>query len=269
MQTIIWVIGSVAVLMLIMSFLPLGYTLKGKILIVSISFLLSLIGVAAISSFSLWLTVLMLVALSFFAAYFINNRFETLLVKETSLLVDEMDDDEFGVEAISTNAISENPVKFLNEDLDGSLSETTYLNTEDNLVLHETQPAAINGTDEQAENDVELLDDDISFLLNRNTEVPAQEEKEKEEEDNNFETGYLSDIESLLEVESEFEEQVTNDLLKSKEHDTDSEDLEVLDDLLLDFSLAEKQVAAGKDEILELDEDAFLEERKEKVNLQK
>ncbi len=274
MQSIIWAIGSMAVLMLIVSFLPLGYSQKGKVLVVFVSFLLSLIGVAAVSSFSIWLTALMMLALSFFSAYFINNRFETMLIKEPSFYENELDD-EFTEQEENYSKVNRSSQPLLAEsDQDISSPESSSIpNLEEELVLAQNVSTAVNEPEELELNDVPMLDDDISFLLNRSTEAPVQ----KKEEETNLETGYLSDIESLLEIESELEKDVLpqesaavrKDSMEVKELDTESDELEELDDLLLDFSLAQKQVAVGKDEKFVLDDDAFLEEKKEKVNLQK
>src|SRR4051794_4734269 len=93
MQTIIWAIGSMVVLLLIISFLPLGYTFKGKFFVVVASFILSLGGLAAVSTFPLWQTALLLLALIFFVAYFMNNRMGTLLFRENPVFAEVVDDE--------------------------------------------------------------------------------------------------------------------------------------------------------------------------------
>lgn len=259
MQTIIWAIGTMFVLTLLISFLPLGYTLKGKLLLVLTSFILSLGALAAVSIFPLWQTSLMLLALIFFVAYFMNNRMGTLLFNNDSVFEDEF------VEITET---PENVYKI------ESLRDVNLMDNNEDLVLPvssdinlETAPVITVIEEKIIEGVSEMNDEDISFLLERNTDedviVPI--------EDHKLENGYLSEIESLLEVESakdhkDLPEEIHNQspiVLKDIDIDKQEEKHEPLDDSFFDFLLAQKEVAAERDDILEVIE------HKEKVSLQK
>ena len=65
MLTVIWVLGSMLVMLLIHFLLPLGYTKKGKFVIVVSSGLLALGGLAATAAFPVWQTLLMLLVFPF------------------------------------------------------------------------------------------------------------------------------------------------------------------------------------------------------------
>jgi hypothetical protein len=79
MQSIIWAFGSMIVLIGIISFLPIGLTLKGKIVVGIAGFVLSIGGLAATSTFPLWSTFLLLLVITFFTAYIIDSRMKKIL----------------------------------------------------------------------------------------------------------------------------------------------------------------------------------------------
>jgi hypothetical protein len=69
-------------LLLILYFLPLGLSIKGKALIVLAGLVLALAGLGALTTFSLLLTGLMLVVLVFFTAYMMDSKIGALLYIE-------------------------------------------------------------------------------------------------------------------------------------------------------------------------------------------
>ena len=73
MLTVIWVLGSMLLMLLIHFLLPLGYTTKGKIIVVVTSGLLALGGLTATSTIPVYQTLLLLLVLAFFAAYIIDS----------------------------------------------------------------------------------------------------------------------------------------------------------------------------------------------------
>jgi hypothetical protein len=248
--------------MLIISFLPLGYTLKGKFLLVLTSFILSLGGLASVSIFPLWQTSLMLFALIFFAVYFINNRMGSFVFKEIPVY-EEVFEGEF--EKPETDYIELESLKDVNVvDIDGELSLTdiSYKNKEKETAIELSPSPVISSIEELTDNESETIDEDISFLLERNTEEAVNEQIEV----TNLDNGYLSDIESLLELESEQENlhELSPIIVKDKfTEQLDEDEEEPLNDSLFDFLLAQKEVTADRDEILDEIE------TKEKVSLQK
>jgi len=257
MQTILWAIGSMVVLMIIIFFLPLGYSLRGKFFVVIASFILALGGLAAASTFPLWQTALMLFGLIFFTAYFMNNRMGALINQENAVF-EEVSDEEFDYHTVE------------------NLNETNFTNMEEVLVLLNSSPImleketvselnpspTLSKIKEIANEKPDVIDEDISFLLDRNNEIEVIEELEE----TNLENGYLSEIESLLEMASdkeELSEEVEDNVLEElnelatisfedKELDlVDGIDEESLDDSLFDFLLSKKEAAADRDDTLE------------------
>ncbi|WP_066063784.1 hypothetical protein [Neobacillus soli] len=256
MQTIIWAIGSMAVLMLIISFLSLGYTLKGKLFVVLASFILSLGGLASVSIFPLWQTALMLFALIIFVAYFMNNRMGTLILKEDFAFEEVFEDEIESAEPVYDIESLEN-VNLVK--IDEELADASYINLDSSS--DENQSLMIADSEEIIDNETEVIDEDISFLLERNTDLEVNEQIEE----TTLDKGYLSDIESLLEIESEEKaEGNQEDMLEEIQVLSSTEVNEPLDDSLFDFLLAQKEVAAERD-------DGTLEEieTKKKVVLQK
>ncbi|MGF6948240.1 hypothetical protein QF028_000745 [Neobacillus sp. B4I6] len=266
MQMILWAISSMIVLMLIISFLPLGYSFKGKFLLVLTSFILSLGGLAAISILPLWEIALMLFALIFFAAYFMNKRIGTLIFNENSV-VGEAFDEEFESYKPVYKIESLKDVNLVKIDEELALPISSNINIEKDAVSELIPSPVMSGIEEKTANESETIGEDLSFFLERNTEVEEYEQNK----DKNKENDYVLDIESLLEIE---EKMVQEDLLEEI-HELSpikvekkfpvqlDEEEEPIDDSLFDFLLAQKEIASERDDILDEIEP------KEKVSLQK
>ncbi len=97
---------SLLILIPILYFIPIGFTLKGKVLIAVASFLIGLIGIGASLVIPLWQTGLILLLLVFVSAY--------LLIKQGTewLYLPEVNQDPFFVEE---KEIDQHPVKELND----------------------------------------------------------------------------------------------------------------------------------------------------------
>ncbi|WML59566.1 hypothetical protein [Neobacillus sp. PS2-9] len=187
MTSMVWALCSMLVFFLILAFLPLGLTIKGKLFLAVTSFLFALGGLAAVVSFPLWQTALMLVALVFFAAYFFEKRLGTVVFKDTPVFEEKWTDELI------------NPV--LNSKLDLSQSDTSFeltelRQTEESLVLNSTPLVSSSQVSEQGQQRNSLPEEDISFLLERDIEKSVDEQQELDEP--KVEVTYLSDIESLL-----------------------------------------------------------------------
>jgi hypothetical protein len=252
MQIFFWALGSMFVLMLIISFLQLGLTFKGKLLLVIISFLLAIGGVAAVASFPLWETTLLMGILCFFIAYFMDNRIGKLLYKANlaneeaiEIMVDRME------------TVKNVDLLQLNDELP-TILDSSLVNLEKVTKIEVKQPESPQVEDKELLGNLEIVDDDISFLLERNTENNLEIQiKECEPE-----IAYLSDLESLLAFEEEKTEDV-DDILEEKIPNLTAKVVqpkitgqfeiveEAIDDSLFDFLLAPKEVASGKEDILE------------------
>jgi hypothetical protein len=260
MLTIIWAFSSMLVLMLIISFLPIGFTLKAKLFISLVGFVLALGGLAATSSFPLWQTALMLAVLIFISAYFMDRRVGALLYKGIPAFGDVVLDE------VET-PLFHNPIAIEKEDNLVNLAEAEIVFPTFNIKNSITESSLVSSQPEfipEMEKDKEIVDEDISYLIDRISE--------SEFVDLNIEsepvTDYLSEIESLLEVEktaknsnNNWPENIaglpTNKAEDSLPKDMNEDKIEPLDDKTFDFLFAAKEVAGG----LNGDED----ETKEKV----
>ena len=240
MLTVIWVLGSMLLMLLIHFLLPLGYTTKGKFIVVVTSGLLALGGLAATSIIPVWQTFLILLALSIFAAYIMDSRMAKSLYMTKEQFVEEVDF----------------------EDSDSSIILSKQTENSLDIVLMDSEleisaPSLVIKTDENTIS-VESLDEDISFLQDRELESKSKEVIE----DTELEVGYLSDIEILLEESSEekvelheekvdlLDEEGWLDELAELTEVQDEEKITInvsqLEDFELDELFADKEVAAAK-----------------------
>jgi hypothetical protein len=243
MLTVIWVFGSMLLLLLIHFLLPLGYTKKGKIIVVILSGLLAMGGLAATSAFPLWQTFLVLLVLSFFASYIMDSRLGKVMYLTKEQFIDEID--------FEDSETSFNVSKQTEKTLDIELMD-----------LSELEITASSSTSKRDENtaSADSLEEDISFLQERELESIS----EHVIDDGELEAGYLSDIESLLEDSSSHEKiDLQDDKLESLDEDNwldelaeltvikDEEKSSIIEPDLDDFELVElfalKEVAAATD----------------------
>ncbi|WP_066257940.1 hypothetical protein [Neobacillus drentensis] len=260
MASLLWALGAVFILILFIIFLPLGLTIKGKFTIPFVSFILSLGGISASTIFPLWQTAIMLLALVFIAAYFINNRMGKVIFNEISNIEESIVEELENYKIAHDDKIGDGNLGEIVEELD--LLDISNINKVKEAEIELSPSLVMSNGEEITDADSETIDEDISFLLERNKEVVVNDQPEVTGQEN----GYLSDIESLLEIESEQE-----DLLElspitvedEKPEQLNEEEEEPLDDSIFDFLLAQKEVAAERDD--SLDEIT----PKEKVSLQK
>lgn len=250
MQTIIWAIGSMAVLMLISFFIPLGYSFKGKVLVVITSFLLSLVGLLSLTILPFWETGLILFALVFIAAYLMNSRMEPFIIKLDEEVF-EMDAD-FGIDhhQISQSSSGQDDDILLELNKDPLLTITSKNNLEIDLLADSNSLPITNDLNDIRES--ELIDEDITMMLSKETYDKEEIEFNKPKDD------YISDIESLIEIENEVKHvEMLDDLdelqplnleekipLKNEEPEDQWDE-----DSLFDFLLAEKEVAVEIEDV--------------------
>ncbi|MEH7254082.1 hypothetical protein V7111_18335 [Neobacillus niacini] len=245
MQTVILAVGSMLVLMLIISFLPLGFTLKGKLIITAAGFVIALGGIAAAASFPLLLTFSILMVLAFFTAYIMDSRIGKLLyVNQETYLLDEVDFD--GYDSFESSNKHKNEKILELDDLDELEETNSYINVED------ASSTSTQTEDLHVKETISVIDDtEIAFLHDRDPVGVAVAEVTEDADDG---LGYLSEIESLLleEIVDQKQDLVENswleeldDMKQSKEQNSEEN---LLDDLELELFLAAKEVAPGRED---------------------
>ncbi|WHY84886.1 hypothetical protein QNH39_19850 [Neobacillus novalis] len=242
MLPIILAISSMLVLILIVSFLPLGMTVKGKLFIVLASFVLALGGLAAVIAIPLWETVIMLVALIFFTAYFMEKQLGKLIFKEIPSFEDELTN-KFDIPVYDSKVVIEKSNKSL------ELTELELVQPSVTNVIENSQLGISLEREQFAD-----TDQDISFLLERDLENDLEEQKEVLKP----EIGHSTDIKSLLDeekVDIDWLEEI--DVFSSIDEEEQSfDDISTkenaqLSDPTFDFLFAPKEVATGHDDVQE------------------
>jgi hypothetical protein len=230
MQTIFWAFGSSLVLMLIISFIPLGFTLKGKLFVVLTGFVLALGGLVATTSFPFSVIVLMLLVLAFFAAYMLDSRMGAIVYED-----------------------QDKAREVVYEDIEQSIGTKQSENLElevMGLPLEKSEVTVNFGASPSFKKD---LDEDISFLQERDTKV----EFESVLVDPQVEVSYLSDIESMLleasvkslETEKDWLDEVS--VIKGKvENKKIDVEYNQLDDSELELLFGLNEAATGHEENL-------------------
>lgn len=241
MLTVFWVLGSMLLMLLIHFLLPLGYTTKGKFVVVVSSGLLALGGLAATTVVPVWQTLVILLLLSFLAAYFMDSRLGKVMNMSKEQFIEEEDIEH-----------SDSPINLTNQ-----TQKTSDIELIDLAELEITAPTSVIKIDENTIPD-DSLDEDISFLEDRKINNATEEKFENDE----LEVSYLSDLESLLEEGTEEKVELPEEKVKSIDEDGWLDELAELtidknedkimteESTLRDFELEElfayKEVAAAK-----------------------
>jgi hypothetical protein len=231
MQTIIWAFGAMLLTLLVMSFLSLGFNLKGKLAVTLSAFVIALVGLFAVNFVPLWQNLLLLFVLTFFVSYILDSRVGQWLYN-TSSSEEEM------VEVL------EHP--FSNQQTDDR-SEYDLLDLDE----IEAVPASdINDSLTPSESEqIQNLDDDIEDIFIKDSDLEAIDVKETPLE---VAPGYLSEIEDLLveetdEIADSAEDNWLSELadLEAKEDKETSNEENQLDDVELKLLFGFEEAAAA------------------------
>lgn len=95
MQMVLWAFGSMLAFLLILSFLPIGFTFKGKAITAFAGLVLALVGLLASTVLSILQTVFILFLLVLSTAMILNRRLESVLYKSSLVpeFMDEIEED--------------------------------------------------------------------------------------------------------------------------------------------------------------------------------
>ncbi|MEH7273211.1 hypothetical protein [Neobacillus vireti] len=240
MQTIIWAICAMLLLLLIISFLKLDFNLKGKIVVVLAAFVIALGGLAAVDLFPLWQTLLIMIVLTFFTAYIMDTRLGNLLYKSFSPEEESME--EMDLPFSNKRAVKETELELLDlEEMDLPLSAAIMAKQAT------VQSEALQVLEDGSEND------DVSFLQDFDIEKQVSDHHDELE----IVGGYLSEIETMLledsmEKNESVEEGWLDELADLESSTVEGHEIEErdkneiqFDDAELEVLLSYKEVAAG------------------------
>ncbi|WP_419956025.1 hypothetical protein ACN6MT_12015 [Neobacillus niacini] len=252
MQTIIWAIGAMLLLLLIISFLSLDFNLKGKFAVVLAAFVIALGGLAAVNLFPLWQTWLILFVLTFFAAYIMDSRLGKFLYKSI-LPEDEL------IEEINLTFSNKQSVK--NTELDLLDLEEMELTAPTSISISASQSSMQPESSHVLEDKSEEID--LSFLQDLDTENHVLDHNDDPE----IVDGYLSEIENMLLEDSQEKSEPVEDSWLDELADFD--DLSVEENELKNNNKNEDQLDDGELELLVAFKETAAGLDKEKINLSK
>ncbi len=215
-ESLIFGLVSLVVLIPLLMFLPLGLKAKGKFTIIVVSFLIAILGILAKNTFSLWQSGLMVVLLAFLAAYIMDKR------SGSTLFVHIMPEKK--VSMVEDKAVEENTIKLeetepilpefipdpmeVNQNIEQeALKPEPYvekIDFENEDLLTKEEVITTNNTDFSSDDELEA---DISFLMNR--EVLDDENLEINTDESTNSLNYMEEIEKLLAADVEIEDKAS------------------------------------------------------------
>ncbi|MBS4191476.1 hypothetical protein KHA94_14900 [Bacillus sp. FJAT-49705] len=215
MVVFIFSIASLLILIPIVAFLPIGISFKRKWVLVGMAFLIANVGLIVSTLFHLWNTVQILLLLILLASIILNSRYKrgtalqdsAFLIEKTSNSQDDENLHNVQMEASPLNQINIQADEIIQSPADNySEEEGVLLNLEDKTEESDTaqftslEKIAINPNLSNEFADSFAIDEDISFLNNRSNLLNNDNlvEEKHEKEGNDFEIGYMSEIEKLM-----------------------------------------------------------------------
>ncbi|MDT9025327.1 hypothetical protein [Rossellomorea yichunensis] len=268
---------ALILLLPILYFIPIGISVKGKLLIAGIAFGLTLLGLVASTQYSIWMIGIMLMILLGLSSYMIEQRFSGLIVLTAGT---EMDSGEEPVQIVHDH-------KGLKDHLHNKKDESQVEDTVDStqvevdmapIEMEDLYEIEVDVAEEESENDTSIeqdeplqaseikeiiptvetesikVDDDESewFIENANEYEDIGKMNETEEENESSDI-VLSEIERLI---NEPDETIEYEKEEMKEaFDDDSEAVEDLEGLL-----------ASEDELEDALVDDFVEDEKAEIS---
>lgn len=225
MQSFLWAIGSLVILVPLIYFLPLGISLRGKWLVIIISFILGLTGLLAKGIFPLWKTILMLLLLLGIVVYFIDKKLGGLLFLPEGSSPGKDEDYDPQMEEIEDWEISEIQVEKFStkEELKSLTEDNPEISKDDNFIEPISEPV-LPTVAAYMENESEQLKDwneDISFIQNRNQLLEAKDDFIEEMDLTPKENPYETEFEELLNRELVL--QTIDGVSENNQSDTDTE----------------------------------------------
>lgn len=89
MEAYIFALIAFLILLPIINYLPIGLTKQGKLMLVSISFLLAIIGLLASTLFSLWQTILIILLIVIVVTYLLYYRYGKVIFEKNNVQNDQ------------------------------------------------------------------------------------------------------------------------------------------------------------------------------------
>ena len=298
MKPFVFAIISLFIVVPILCLLPIGMTIKRKLSIIAISFLISLAGLLSITLFELWKSTLILLVLVILSTVFLERQFskESNSIKNNELnselvsnLIGYSENDkdiqannrqQYFQKADISLTKEENAPKNIGNEFENLLLEDEKLNNNEellNLLTIDNHNDEVNfdsreelvslnkEVDQQiliVEEDSIEMDEDISFLLNRDDVFNTDETNEDDLLAESYETAkevevsYMSEIEKLLE-ETDIEAEENTEYIQSE----DVKEMDNLEEIIIQYDNVDTEIseegAFNSNEEVEIEELVF------------
>jgi hypothetical protein len=227
MLSLLWSLLSTIILVPIIYFLPIGLTLKGKFIVISTALIISLLGQTASSAFDLTKALSVIVLIIALSTYILDKRLGILLYGKPSTINGEENSNTFLKKHMDISSLEHKATtKDTHKQIDGKeLNEIQGLISVVNEELSEANvTSALNFEKDDSGNSDEHLniyEEDISFLFNRNLELKHEEKSTKSEENELKDRAYISAIAdvavTVMEKKNANIEEIDWDLLETVE----------------------------------------------------
>lgn len=209
MESLIFAFVSLVLLVPILFILPLGLKARGKVTVIVSSFLLAIIGFLAEKTFSVWQSSLIVVLLALLTAYIMDKRLgRTIFVHNTpenkSTIIEKIKDSQMELVEVEQvlPKVTEKLENKQNELIEQE--EITFQPSKEEIVGKE------DGTkdQEEASNSEDVsIDEDISFLINRNQlDEDSEDTNAVDYSAKSVEMNYMEEIEKMLEAENDLDD---------------------------------------------------------------
>lgn len=264
MESLIFALVSLIILVPILIGLPLGLNTRGKLTLIVVAFFIAIIGNLANNIFSLWQSGLMVALLAFLVAYILDKRMGS------SIYVHTRSDKK--VEMVEYKAVSENRSELEESDhiLPDSLPNLMEVNQTETIEKEELIPEPYVENIEFKHDDTlnkekvntnnmdfsmdEGIEEDLSFLLNRDIrDEDAVLTLPNNDSVQSLEMDYMEEIERMLETEHDIEEWVEGKGF-NQHHKTDDLTIEPKDHEQSMIQVSKNESSSLSEEEVELEE---------------
>lgn len=266
MESLIFALVSLIFLVPILFTLHLGLKAKGKFIVIVVSFFVSIMGILAKNTFSLWQSGLMVVLLAVLAAYILdkrmgssiyihtrsNKKVEMVEYKAVSEKRSELEESEQILPDSLPNLMEVNQTKMETIEKE-ELKPEPYV--EKIEFKHDDSPdkEKVNTNNMDFSMD-EGIEEDLSFLLNRDIrDEDAVLTLPNNDSVQSLEMDYMEEIERMLETEHDMEEWVEGKEFK-QHHKTDVLTMEPKDHEQSIIQVSQNESSSLSEEEVELEE---------------
>ena len=227
MESLIFALVSLILLVPILIILPLGLKARGKFIVIAVSSLIAIIGLLANYTLLLWQSSFIVVLLAFLVAYILEKRFGSAIFvhitpKKKVSLADNKTVIESRAELVETEQTLPEIIQNQTEENQNNVvtieQEELKLEPYEEEIVFEKDDTRNKEKVEASNSGDFFMDEDVSFLMNRNTFAEDHHETNTDDHSiHSLEMNYMEEIEKMLETESDIDGWIEGKELKKQE----------------------------------------------------